>query len=199
MVNKARNRKSALLVVLVVAAVSLTAGVAIAIDSSSEQNQNLTEAFAPKAAPDSSAPERSDFAIANGVVGAKAKISSDPMMRSHGVDAAAARAVETDLGDVIVAPGAASLCIFATDPRGGGNGGTCASYEEAKNGQLILTFTDERGKDVSVFAVIPDGIGSVKSVDRSGTARSVSVKNNVAAFKSADPAAVEIGEITSKL
>lgn len=198
MVRAISTRKTFLVLALVTAAVALMAGVAIAVDSSPEK-QGLAETFAPKPSQETAMAERADFAVANGKVGAKSSLASDPMLSSHGVDPAAARSVATDLGDVTVIPGAESLCIYTADPRGAGNGGTCASYQDAKNGRLILTFTDEQGKDVSVFAVIPDGISAVKGVDRGGKARSVSVKNNVAAFKSADPAAVEIGEITSKL
>lgn len=199
MVETIANRKTFVVLAVVVAAVALTAGVAIAVDSSAEQ-QNLAKAFEPKPVSTEDASERAAFGIASGTAGAKSKkVDSDPMLSSHGVDPAAARSVSTDLGDVTVIPGAKSLCIFAPDPRGAGDGGTCASYAAAKNGRLILTFTDEQGKDVSVFAVVPDGIGTVKGVDRNGKTRSVSVENNVAAFKSADPASVEIGGITSKL
>lgn len=198
MVRAFSTRKTATVLALVIAATALTAGVAVAIDSSSEQ-QDLAETLAPKPSQKTAAPERADFAIAGGKVGTKSSLASDAMLSSHGVDPTAARSVATDLGDVTVIPGAESLCIYATDPRGVGNGGACASYEDAKNGRLILTFTDEHGKNVSVFAVVADGIGSVKGIDQSGKARSVPVKNNVAAFKSVDPAAVEIGEVTSKL
>lgn len=198
MVKAISTRKTVVVMALVTAAVALMAGVAIAVDSSSEQ-QDLAKTLAPKPTQTVAADERSAFSIATGQVGAKSKMASDPLMASHGVDPSAARSLETDLGSVTVIPGAESLCIFAADPRGSGDGGTCASYEDAKNGRLILTFTDEQGKGVSVFAVIADGIDSVTGVDRDGKTRSVSVKNNVAAFKSADPAAVEIGEIISKL
>lgn len=197
MVRVITSRKAVASFVLVIAALALMAGIAIATSSSSEQE--LAKSFAPKPIEADATPGKADFAIASGKVGARSEMASDPMLAAHGVDPAAARSFTTDLGDVTVVPGAESLCIFAEDPRGGGDGGTCASYQEAKNGRLILTFTDEQGKDVSIFAVIPDGISSVKGVDRNGKTRSVSVKNNVAAFTSADPAAVEIGGITSKL
>lgn len=198
MVRMVSTRKTLLVAAFVVAAVAVSAGVAIAIGSSSEQ-QNLAETFTPKPIQSTEVAERADFAIASGKVGAKSNVANDAMLSSHGVDPTAARSVPTDLGDVTVISGAESLCIYAADPRGTGNGGTCASYEDAKNGRLILTFTDENGKNVSVFAVVADGVSSVKGIDRSGKTRSVAVKNNVAAFKSVDPAAVEIGKVTSKL
>lgn len=197
MVSGVSRRTAGLALAIAAVAVALTASVAIAIDSSSEQD--LAKTFAPKPTQVGAASARAEFAVANGKVGTRSTMAGDPMLAANGVDPAVARVVSTDLGEVTLVPGAETICIYAPDPRGAGDGGTCASYQDAKNGRLILTFSDENGEGVSVFAVVADGVGSVTGVDRSGTKRSVAVKNNVAAFKSANPAAVEIGEITSKL
>jgi hypothetical protein len=80
--------------------------------------------------------------------------------------------------DIFVAGGPNdSICLLNIPPGADGPGGECVGTQDAQTGRAVVT--QERGSDVDIFGVVPDGIGEVTVTLADGTWTVLPVSQNV--------------------
>jgi hypothetical protein len=94
------------------------------------------------------------------------------MIGRLGLNAALARCVRTDAGDVWVVPGNGFICLDV--------GGMCCKTSEVARAQGMVTWTSARSHDSTiVHGLVPDGVEEVVLTATDGTTKTVPVKDNV--------------------
>ena len=112
------------------------------------------------------------------------------------VSLADARAVAPSAGRAVWAiPGTSKVCLAIPDPVDG-YGINCASGADAANGRLWVELVGGLGQqvgDARVAEFVPDGVGTVTSVAKSGKRGVIVVADNVAFADVADADTLQFG------